>query len=195
MQPVYAVRDDGIKFQELDLDITDLFDLRPSSVSLNDLLEFHTRNTRLTPWWKEIEAAFEARPANPDGAIPDLCTWNDATLVLSPRASRYLGDLLEPYGELLPITVRGESFYIFNCLTTVEADEQKSKVEYEGNTRLGLKHIELADDAGGTLVFKVPLESCLTLYCNERFKDAVETFKLSGVVFDRNLLIPSPFDG
>lgn len=194
MSSIYAIRDDGIKFKELDLELPDLFGLKPNHVSLDDLLEFHTRNTRMSSWWKPLDVTFEARPANPKGSIPDLCGWIDATLVLSPRAFRMLGELLEPHGEFLPVSVEGETFRIFNCFTTVKADEEGSEHEHEGEMQLGLKRLELREDAQETLIFKVPLESCLTLYCNDRFKSAVEDFGLTGVIFDSNLLITSPFN-
>lgn len=194
MSSIYAIRDDGIKFKELDLELTDLISLKPDHVSLDDLLEFHMRNTRMSSWWKPLDVTFEARPANPKGSIPDLSGWNDATLVLSPRAFRILGELLEPYGEFLPVSVEGETFHIFNCSTTVKADEESSEHGHAGGMQLGLKRLELREDAKETLIFKVPFESCLTLYCNNRFKSAVEDFDLTGVIFDKNLLVTSPFN-
>jgi len=189
----FAIRDDGIKFQELDLELTDLLDLISDTVSLDDILEFSTRNTHMQSWWRTPSTGFLVRPANPNGEIPDICTWNDATLVFSPRAHRLLVDSLKSYGEFLPVEVEGDTYYIFNCFEIGDLNEDKIEYEYEGNIQLGLKYIEFKSTNEERLVFKTPKESCLTLFCNKRFKEMICTLGLSGLQFDPNLLIGSPF--
>lgn len=192
MTDFFAIRDDGIKFQELDLELLDLFDLISDTVSFDDILEFSVRNTHMEFWWRTPNTSFSARPANPKGEIPDICTWNDATLVLSPRAHRLLVDSLKPYGEFLPVEVGGETYYIFNCFEIGDINEDKIEYEYEGNLQLGLKHLEFKPTNESRLVFKTPKESCITLFCNKRFKEMICALQLNGLQFDSNLLIESP---
>lgn len=135
---------------------------------------------------------FSARPANPKGEIPDIFTWHDATLLLSSRAYRLLVNSLKPYGEFLPVEAGGETFYIFNCFEIGDVDEETIEHEYDSNMRLGLKYFESKLTNEERLVLKTPIESCLTLYCNKRFKAMVCSLALTGLQFDPGLLIKPP---
>lgn len=188
MSSIYAISADGIAFQELDLPLSDLFSYMPEEMGLHELADFSQNNLGLSSWWPKMGVEFIPRPANPLGQIPDISLWDGATLVLSPKAYRYLGDSLADYGESLPVDVAGEIFYIFNCLRIAPEDEALTKFEYEGDIRLGLEQLAFKSEASENLVFKSVLQSCITVYCNGRFKEAVESFGLTGIVFESNLL-------
>ena len=86
--------------------------------------------------------------------------------MLSPKAYRLLIELLEPFGEFLSVTIDDERYFIFNCLTFVDAS------------------------AEGKLIFKCCYQHCLDVFCTERLKNIIEDFGLSGINFDLNLATP-----
>lgn len=188
MSKIFAIRNDGIKFLELDLEILDVTRHKPDNVPLDDVLDFHIRNTKMKSWWKTPETDFLKNEADPEAPIPDISCWIDATLLLSPQAHRLLGDTLQSSGEFLPVIVNNETYYIFNCFVIGEANEDSSKHDFEGDMQLGLNYLEFKDSATENLIFKTPFDSCLTLFCTDRFKEIVESFDLKGVVFDKNLI-------
>lgn len=194
MPSIYAIRDDESLFQQLDLEVFDLLSYVPNHLELEDVSEFHLRNTAMSAWWPQLNVQFEPRPANPDGNIPDLSCWNDATLVLSPKAYNLLKDPLAVYGEFLPIDVNDETFYIFNCLEIGDVKKDSIQYDYEGNTKLGVNNFQFEASVDQKLVFKTPVESCLTLYCNTVFSQFVNQHELSGLHFDEELVVQSPFD-
>lgn len=117
MAQIYALNADGIKFQELDLDLTDLFGFSPKDMSPHDLMDFSISNLSLKDWWPRLALEFSPRPAYPMGTVPDISFWYGASLVLSPKAYFYLSIPLMAYSEFLPCSVGAETFYIFNCMT------------------------------------------------------------------------------
>lgn len=188
MPPIYAIRNDGVKFQELDLEMRDIRRHRPDHVSLDDVLEFHIRNTAFKSWWQTPQAEFINLTGSNTAPIPDISEWIDSTLVLSPKAFRLLGDLLKSSGEFLPVKIEYETYYIFNCFVMGEADADKSEFEYQDGVKLGLIHLEFKESAADNLIFKTPLESCLTLYSNQKLKEIIESFELTGIRFDTELV-------
>ncbi len=66
--------------------------------------------------------------------------------MLSPKAYRLLKELLEPFGEFLPVTIDDERYFTFNCLTFVDADESQSEKQlYEGE-EVGIKSLVFGFD-------------------------------------------------
>lgn len=188
MKNIYAIRNDYLRYRELDLSISDVLRHRPENVPLDDVLDFHLQNTAMKSWWTTPETEFLKNNANSNAEIPDISRWVDSTLLLSPKAYRLLGDTLQSSGEFLPVSIDDDVFYIFNCFVVGEADEKKSTFDHQGEMQLGLNHLEFLDDAASNLIFKTPLESCLTLYCTNEFKEIIESFDLKGINFDTNLI-------
>jgi hypothetical protein len=111
-----------------------------------------------------------------------------SSLVLSPKAYRYLGELLSGSGEFLPVLVSGETFYIFNCLAWGEVDDKNTAYDYFDGVEFGLKCLVFTNAVEDMVVFKSAVDGCTTLFCGDRFKSAIENFGLDGVVFDTNLV-------
>ncbi len=188
MTQFYAIRNDGVKFQALDLEILDITRHLPNNIELHGVLEFSQKNTAMSAWWKTPETEFINIEGEPTSPIPDISLWIDATLVLSPKAYRMLSEILKVSGEFLPVTVGDETYYIFNCFTLGEEDETKSKFEQHEGVSLGLEYLTFKESAAELLIFKSSLQSCLTLFCGDRFKNAVDSFELTGIIFDKNLI-------
>lgn len=181
---IYSIQDYGFDFQRLDLMLDDVIDARPEDVAEDDVLDFCQTNIRLAAWWPLPETQFISEGGDESAPIPDISKWIDASLVLSPKAYRYLGELLKSWGELLPVKVGEDTFYIFNCSTFGEVDESQSEKEYYEGAVVGIKKLVFnADDVTERLVFKTPFNSCIEIYCGERFHALVGEFGLSGLDF------------
>ena len=191
MNQLYAIRNDGINYQELDLEILDILDMNdnpPANVDLDDILDFNVRNTAMKSWWPTPDTKFKNIEGASSSSIPDISYWIDASLVLSPKAYRMLGDMLQPSGEFLPVSVGKDTYYIFNLFVLGEADVEKCKHDIHDDIQLGLNHLEFKESAAQHLIFKSTYESCLTVFCSDRFKNAVEDLGLKGIIFDTNLI-------
>ncbi|WP_444997490.1 hypothetical protein [Aliikangiella sp. IMCC44359] len=178
---IYAIRNDGFKYQELDLLITDIFDYFPESFTERDIVYFSLNNTSLSDFWQFKKTGW-SKIEGEENLIPDITKWVNATLVLSPKAHRYLGDMMSPFGEFLPIQIEDEEdpHYIFNCLTTAKVDESKSNSEEN-------KMIFLEKSVGDKLFFKSPYQSCQDIFCTGRIKEQIESTGLTGIIFDDKL--------
>lgn len=185
---VYAIRTDYYRFQQLDLQLTDLFPSVPDDIDFDDVVQFSQRNAALSGWWQTPDTRFIPIEDKPEGAIPDISLWLYATLVLSPKAHRLLGELIKPYGEFLPVTVAGETFQIFNCRTFGEEDPAGCQLEHADGMELGLNTLAFSASVNQLVIFKSRLQNAASLFCTERLKEVVESYQLSGVVFDTNLI-------
>jgi hypothetical protein len=171
---IYAIRRDGYSYQELDLEVDDFIEIIPENIDYNRIHDFSVENLALAPYWKPMNTGF-AEIEGEKNLIPDVSNWIGATLFLSPKAHRLLRDLLAPFGEFLPVFIGSETFFIFNCLTVVQAN-QSNEVLSVGEASIQEK-----------VVFKTLSQQCIDIYCTERLKSAIESFDLKGVVFDKNL--------
>lgn len=188
MNKMYAIRNNAANYQELDLQIYDVIASKPANINEDTVLDFSETNYAMVDWWTTLDTEFNPID-NPSEPIPDISKWIDATLVLSPRAHRLLGETLKEFGELLPITVKGEIFYIFNCLTYGKIKEELCKKSYYEGEEFGIKTIVFDEtDVQEKLIFKTAYNSCFELYCGDRFKNAVETFGLTGSIFSEKLV-------
>ena len=188
MSTIFAIRKDIPKYQILDLDVLDVTRNLPDDIDLDSVFDFSQLNTPLAQWWETPETRFVGVD-NPGSEIPDISCWVDASLVLSPKAYRLLKDSLAAIGEFLPVNVDNQLHYIFNCFQLADEDDEKSKFNIEEGLASGLKHLEFREDSSNLLLFKSKAENCLTLFCNQRFKEIVNSFALGGVIFDEQLII------
>jgi hypothetical protein len=186
---VYAIRNDYYRFQQLDLQLTDLFAHVPGDIDVDDVVKFSQRNAAMNSWWQAPDTCFIPIEGKPEGAIPDISLWLYASLVLSPKAHRLLGDLLAPFGECLPVTVADDTFYIFNCRTFAVEDEAACSFEYAGDIQLGINSLVFKGSVKNMLVFKSKLQNAASVFCGDRFKEIVEANNLLGVVFDTQLIL------
>lgn len=172
---IYKIVNDGFKYQELDLVVRDFIDSFPDEYDYRQCQDFSLENIALKDFWPTMQTGFSKIEGN-ENLIPDITTWIDATLLLSPRSFRLLGDMLKPFGELLPILVEGENYFLFNCLTKAEAvveDEDTNRVTFDENK------------IKGYVAFKARAQHCFNVFCSERLKNAVEGFDLQGIIFEK----------
>lgn len=160
----YAIRRDGYDYQELDLEIDDFVEIFPEDIDYNAIHDFSVGNLSLAQYWKPLKTGFSEIQGEKN-LIPDICNWINATLFLSPKAYRFLKETLNPFGEFLPVFIGNDTYYIFNCLTIVNGDVSAESIKDK-------------------LIFKVPEQLCIDIYCTDRLKNAIESFDLRGVIFE-----------
>lgn len=186
----YLIENDRAAFKWLALQVDDFIDLMPERYSDAQLLRFSYYNTSLKDGWGEVSSRFVQGEDGEALPVPDISLWlPGAALVLSAKALSALGKLLEGAGEVLPVNCAGELFYIFNCLSLVEADPGQSKQISDAGVVVGVEQIGFAPAAvEDSVIFKTRFDHCTGLYCNQEFKDKVEGAGLVGVRFNSALL-------
>lgn len=189
MSKVYALNNDYTKFQDLDLDLWDIARQTPDDVSLDDVNEFSIRNTSFKHWWPTPETHFIKNVGFDGTEIPDLSHWTNGTLILSPKSYRLLGDLLRQSGELLPVIVSAETYYIYNCQEFGDEDLSQTKFSYIDEQPFELIELSFTPETSNKLLFKSKSQNCVTLFCNDQFKKLIQDYELKGLSFDENLLL------
>ena len=171
---IFAIRRDGYHYQELDLEIDDFIANMPENIDYGTVHDFSIENIALAQYWKPLRTGFSEIKGEKN-LIPDVANWIGATLLLSPKANRYLNELLSPFGEFLPVQIENDTFYIFNCLTIADGNLLNGKFSFN------------EESIENKIIFKTPQQQCIDIYCTEQLKSAIETFELQGVIFDSNL--------
>lgn len=170
---LYLVEQQGFDYKELDLNVNDFLSSFPDEFSYADANNFVYLNISLAGFWPLMKTTFQPLEGEKN-LTPDISTWMpDGTLLLSPEATRYIGDNLAPYGEILPILVDGKEWAIFNCLSTSNLEDFAS----EDNSQSSAKSI------GSKMLFKCINPEKYGLYCNSRFKQLIEDYGLHGLEF------------
>lgn len=186
----YLITNDAYTYQEFDLEVDDIIDFMPEDHAVKDLYFFSLNNISFKEHWSHIESKFTPIGGDDSAPIPDIARWINATLVLSSKAHDTLHKLMEPFGELLPVQVGEETFYVFNCLTLAKVDDNQSEqVFFEGQPVDIKKMVFDENDIAGKTLFKTKYNKCIDVYCNDEFREAVEKSGLKGVQFKRDLVM------
>ena len=196
----YGIVQDGWKFKQFDID-HDLYievyeDSLPEDApedfghSYKELLDFGLYNLSVAQWWEKVDGSFTAstRLKDKNIPIPDIALWTYGTLIFSALAKEKLEAHLNTSGELLPVDVNGQEYFIFNCLIFAEHDQIKASrdVERDGETlpNLGFNEVDIKRKP----LFKTKAKtSGISVFCNEEFKIAVEENNLTGIKFNEDL--------
>lgn len=185
---IYAIRNDDMKYQQLDLDIIDLLDHKPDSIPLEAFMSFEQNGLSLKEWWPNTLELDFYKPRAQANKIPDVSVWTGSTLVLSPRADRLIGEKLKHYGELLPFRFQNENWFLFNCLNSVHSDPDQTDYHVLDGENGSVKRLGFHDTANEVFIFKCPEEYSLTPFANEFFKNTLKEYEIGGVLLDDNLI-------
>lgn len=184
---VYQLKELPEDYQELQLDLDDLFD----SLGEEHLMTIHfqrSRNTSLLPIWKPLELEF-TDVLGKNSKEPDVSLWASTYLVLNLRAYEILSDSLRHEGEFLPITIGEKPGYIFNCLSFGQEDTAVCTIKYLDGIEDGLETLYFdEDDVRDRLLFKSKMQGCQALYATEAFRDICAKHQLHGLRFEEDLL-------
>lgn len=135
--------------------------------------------------WQPFDIGFEA--LSKKAAQPDIMVRN-GRLFLTEAALAAVAPLIEPHGELLPITYEGQPGLLLNILATAE---QVNGLNTEGSHKNAFGDVQaLAFNetaVQGLGVFRTVFDGYMGVYCNAAFKAAVEGAALKGLVFSDDL--------
>lgn len=176
------------EYREINLDLLDIISASPEEVDLDALLKFYEANLSMSEWWQTIPCDFFDEANDQDKSIPDICIWTGATLILSRRAYNLLKDSIEPFGELLPLSISGERYYLFNCLSYGVDDLDACESEIEDGQQLWVRKLVTEPKDEEQLLFKSEYDKGHTLLCNQRFADIISQLELKGLSFDNELV-------
>jgi hypothetical protein len=126
---------------------------------------------------------------------PDITTSSTDMLVLNQKAYDTLKDTLEPFGELLPIVVNDETYYLLNVLHRLPEeviDSENSEYEYYDEEEVGFKTLRFDENKipEDSLIFCVQNKFAYNIYCDDRFKKLIEDNELGGLYFNTTLIDP-----
>ncbi len=136
-------------------------------------------------------AAYVLHPKHKRGNFLSL----SGRLVVDPKASDDLFDLLEMSGELLPLPYMGELFHVINvteCINVLDEDRTKWVIGRTTGARIGIESYGFhAKRLTETPLFKVPETCKADIYTVEGMKDPDDEFKgrverrgLQGLIFE-----------
>lgn len=112
----------------------------------------------------------------------DLISFISGCLVLTERAKKVLGSILEPVGELLPL-VASTPMYLFNCTNVIDAlDIEHTKgTKFPSSVRyIRIEHYAMREAAiSGQEAFKVP-ERASDIFVSSRVASLIADNRLAG---------------
>ncbi|MEK9713406.1 MAG: hypothetical protein VW258_12660 [Thalassolituus sp.] len=152
-----------------------------------NLIQIECDPREYAPIWKKLSVRFEpALGGKSDKPIPDLQV-HSGHLFLSEMALKALKDVLEPYGELLPVVYSSDNEAskegaIFNPLKIVAANEITSTKDSFGEVASLFFDTE-------EVIFKTDFDDYFGLYCSNEFQRLIEANELTGMELRENLAI------
>jgi hypothetical protein len=139
----------------------------------------------LKPSWKDVTIGWDPdMRRKPKGDCPSLFTHIP---VFTPRAVDALSDLLEGNGELLPITIDLEEYFLFNVTRVIDAlDESGSEiVRFDDSSKiLDIDvHCFCPEKIDKATIFKIPQIPTMDVFVTEVFVERVKSGRLKGFEF------------
>jgi hypothetical protein len=183
---IYKVFDNNTEYQSFHIDMEEFLDVMDPSIGEQDAMQFSQLNIAMADNWEPLRVSY-IQNEDCGTALPDIGIWKGASLILSEKAAEVLKPLISEYGEFLPVTCLGNTHYVFNCLTNVDADEVNSKQIMEDGFFMDVEALTFPE-ASKEVVFKSSFENSRNIFCSEAFKDAVESNGLGGVYFGGDLV-------
>jgi len=120
----------------------------------------------------------------PKGDFPSLIP---NVPVFSRRAVEALRDLLEGHGEILPVMISDDEYFLLNVTRVVDAlDESNSEViRFEGSSKvLNIRsHSFYEEKLFGIMIFKIPQVITMDVFVTDVFVERVRSAGLKGFWF------------
>lgn len=122
--------------------------------------------------------------------LPDLAV-DKGRLFLSIKAYESLKPLIENDGEFLPVTYENGSGYFYIPLRVAEVDPATThRDQWEEIVSLGFDEEHVKDWS----LFRTEYNACMSLYCQEKIKKAIEEDQLTGLYITNDLANIFPED-
>lgn len=131
--------------------------------------------------------------------IPDVSSWAPHVLVFSQKAYDLLPNHLTEYGEMLPVNIESNNYYMFNMMHMLDdsiIDQDKSKKAIFEGAEVGISNLTFKNNLinDDILIFTLPYVGGTTIFCGDKFKNLIEELKITGITFDTKLTI-DPLEG
>lgn len=126
--------------------------------------EFPFKGKELADRWQKISCSFDA---SNEQSIPDIAGFQTSgDMAYSPKALAVLKPMLESTGELLPVEVNGETWFIHNVTESIRAlDAEGSEWdEFEGERLTLEKEVFFIDPIHDATLFKIPENTYTVTY-------------------------------
>lgn len=183
---VYKLIPDLRHFKQFSLDEDEI----ESRLGEDCLIFMDARPTRYLANWQPLQVSFfDEFPSGSDiKQRPDIMVDFLGKLFLGEKAVTALADLLDPAGELLPVSYDSTAGCLFNPLVIAEelnaVDTANVKRDQWG-ALLAPAFIE--DSLSSAILFRTALDSYRGVYCSDTFKRAIEKAGLKGSVCSEDL--------
>jgi hypothetical protein len=128
---------------------------------------------------------------NPPRAVGNVRKFNDYPCInltmpaFSQRAVDLLHDILEPNGELLPVTHNIGTYYFYNCqcmTNCIDLDKSKTTILNDGLITSTERLVFIEECVQELTIFKVRTQ-LLEIFCTQTFVDRVNRANLQGFAF------------
>lgn len=122
--------------------------------------------------------------------LPDVTTWSTGVLALNPRAYDVFHESLAKAGEFLPISIYGETYYLFNTLYIIPdaaVDKSKAVEVIDTGVHFGQANVAFDEkflDSENILVFKSNTNKLLYSFCTQEFKKIYDANNFKGIIFE-----------
>ncbi|GAB2508888.1 hypothetical protein [Microbulbifer agarilyticus] len=186
---IYRITDNTNDFQDLDIDPFDFVEAmaHKNGLTYSEFERFSWDNKVFGQDWIDIGGDFMLGSKNKPR--PELAMWSGPYLMLSPKANKALAPLLAPYGELLPFSVEGDSWHLFNCLTLADVDEARSEALTVDGHWQGVKSLAFPEaEIRNKRIFKTKFNRCTELYCDATLVELIQAHQLTGLEFSPSLI-------
>jgi len=160
---------------------------------LGDEYELSDFGTPLQHAWQLVKGKFF--PGVAARVLPDISTWQTDMLILNQKAYDSLKEILQPFGELLPVEVESDIYYLFNIVVRLPdevIDTDKSEYEYFEEEPVGFRVLAFNENkiSDENIFFCLQNDFAYNIYCDDRFKSLVEENGLGGLFFNTTLIDP-----
>jgi hypothetical protein len=122
--------------------------------------------------------------------LPDVSNWATGVLVFNPKAYEVFKNYLAKSGEFLPISISGETHYLFNTLYVIPdsaIDKSKAVEVIDTGVHLGQTNVIFDESflgAENILVFKSDTNKLMHSFCTAEFKKLYEENGFKGLTFE-----------
>jgi hypothetical protein len=136
--------------------------------------------------WHPPRVKLKSDPFNHGKKVPDIGHVAAGSVVFSERAVEVLSNHLEPYGELLPLDVEGDTYFLYNVTNIIDAIDQEKSVK-RGTGRIKIPAFVADKIPKDVEIFKVPETQRSQIYFHEingeNIKTLIEQYGLNGAHF------------
>lgn len=101
--------------------------------------------------------------------------------VISQKALTLIGEMLEPYGEILPLVGKDGIYFAYNLTCRIDSLDKKNSITTPGSIKSYTFYPEII---GNRYIFRIP-ESHLRIYVTDPFVEKIKNSDLKGFSFKK----------